>query len=431
MRKKFTAFLRTRLVWVALLACLVFPGTGCGGTGASGTVGENVTVEGLPGTGASGVAMGDYAAVGQPSSQGATIALSDGTALTVPAGTLSGDTGIGLRPATGAPTIDTDAVPVSGWYDVGATTVDVTTSPEAPFLVEIPVDPPAAAIGHPGLQLWVVLGPDEQIPVEGTYDEVSGTFRAELLALPVRFTFAVVFNPDVQRLDGSDVSDGQVASALVMPAAGIPWATTDWTIDFDGRKVTIAQARKVLAAARKAARTYSDAGFNEPVLVRDKSLLGDRWHVHLVSLKGSQFEGTLTTTASGLKELSGRLYLDIACIDNPLTAKANSMQAQVAHELLHGIFFGYKVPFAEFTYLEGNKTCSYRSSSGFNEGMATAVGTFIEQGKAIPRPSQQPNTFNFPLGYFDENLRGQAYRNQDFFVFLLRVGTLQNVRSMM
>lgn len=414
-----------RFLLIPLLAVVV---AGCG-SGSSSNPSEPPPVDGPPSSGLTDVNLADYSASGSVGVSGVRVELPDGMAVVFTAGSAPASSGVGVRLSTSSPAVEDGATPVSAWYDVGVTVADVSAQPAAPIVLEIPATPPLEAVGHPGLQLWLVPEGDDPIPVRGVYNPSFASFKVVLLALPPRATFAVVYNPSIVRLDGSEVPEESLSSALVEQAAVAGWTTTDWAIDYDGRVITAAQAGNVIAAARKASRAYSAAAFREPVLVRDGDATGPRWHIHLISAKGSHFAGD-TQTVGGVQQRIGSLYVDVACIPNRVGPKADSMQAQVAHELFHAIFYAYLIPFAPFSYQVGADTFAYRSTSGYNEGMATALGTYIEQDQAIPRPSQAPNRFEFPLGYFDENARGQAYRNQDFFVFLLRTGALGNFRRM-
>ncbi len=290
--------------------------------------------------------------------------------------------------------------------------------------------PPAEAIGHPGLQLILLLPGARSFPIDGTFDADAGVFRAEVLALPPRFAFAVTFLETVIRLDSADVPDETTGSQLTAAVGEGGWATVDFAIDFDGSQVTMEQARKVARVARKAARTYSQAGFKEPFLFRDQSVLGDRWHLHLTG-KGSSFDSNHNPAAAVEAERFGRLFLSVARIDAPLTDTLGSVQSSVAHEMFHAILFNYKIPYHCFNYVTDNQTWCNRSYSGFNEGGATAVGYLIDQGEAKPRPSEDPFFLYVPLGYFNPNEQSIAYRNQDFFVFLLRIGGLSNVEKLL
>ena len=70
-----------------------------------------------------------------------------------------------------------------------------------------------------------------------------------------------------------------------------------------------------------------------------------------------------------------------------------------------------------------------RSYAGINEGMATAAGYWIDQGSpAKPRPNQTVRPLYWPFAWFTPKDSDTMYMNQDFYVYLLRVGTLANFR---
>lgn len=61
--------------------------------------------------------------------------------------------------------------------------------------------------------------------------------------------------------------------------------------------------------------------------------------------------------------------------------------------------------------------------------MATAVGYWIDQGSpARPRRTQAPMLLSTPFGYFRTGDAREAYRNQEFYVYLLRIGSLTDIR---
>jgi len=419
--KSLLSMLRAPLV--ATLAIVFLSVPGCD---EAGNTGDQLPPDDYAGSAESGVDMTGFDVSRNVGADGAAISLPDGMTVTIPVAGVPEYIDIGLSADVPAPELATDATPVSGWYEMGASTVDVTTSNDRPFVFQIPVDAPAEAVGHPGLQLWLVLDDETQIPVHGTWDQSTGIFQAVLLALPPRFKFAVVFNENIVRLDGGyELWDAiQASPRSFAPRA---WSTAEWTIDYDGNAVTAEQARKVLNAARTAAAVYSQAGFAEPILVRDDQGDGMRWHVHLVN-GGSHFTGDSKTTEKNVVQLVGDLYVSTACIDIA-DGIGKGVLAQTAHELFHAIFWGYNVPFEPFTYQSGGRTYGYRSNSGLNEGIATAVGNFIDVGAAVPRSFTAPSKLTLPLGIFSQDDLGLAYRNQDFFVFLLRVGSLSNIRQ--
>lgn len=415
-------------VAAGFLGGLLLLGLACGGSEPEDS-GEGPGPQSI-GSDESGVDIASYTVRATAGPAGGIVAMPDGTTLSIPVGELATDVDVGMREAGTPSGVGTDAEPLSPWYEAGLSKVDVTVDADSPVEIAVPIRLDALQAGHPGLMLWVHVGDDVQFPLNGRYDDIDGVFVARIASLPSRFRFAVVFNPHIVRLDVAEAEPPVLwASPRLSPGAG-SWGTTDWVIDYDGRVITAAQATKVLGAARQASIAYSYAGFREPVLLKTAEPKGDRWHLHLIAT-GSHFQGNTAATDHGVVQRSGNLYVSTACIDNPVDSSAISVYAQVAHELFHAVFFAYRIPFVTYNYSDGGATYGYRSTSGYNEGMATAIGTFIEQGHALPRPSTPAFNFVFPLGFFDANRRALAYRNQDFFVFLLRVGSLGNVRQML
>lgn len=415
--------------WTILATALLAAATGCGGPSGINT-GNIDLVPSTSGTNASNADLAAYDEVGHWTPIGGSVTLPDGTAVSASIGALSANVQIGIRPASGEPIGDHAATAISAWTEAEVSALDVEAVAAAPFVFEVPATPPADAIGHPGLQLTLVLPGGQSFPVDGTYDPGTGRFRAKVLALPPRFAFAVTFLGSMSRLDSSEVADEATGSSLTAALDEGSWSTVEFVIDFDGQAVTMEQARKVARAARTAARLYSANGFKEPFLYKEPGILGERWHIHLTN-KGSNFNSSHNPAAADDASRFGRLFVSVARIDAAGTDDLGSVQASVAHEMFHSILFNYKLPHLCFNYVSDGQTWCYRSYSGFNEGAATAVGYAIDQGEARPRPSEAPFPLYAPLGYFDPNSRHMAYRNQDFFVYLLRIGGLSNVERLL
>jgi hypothetical protein len=125
--------------------------------------------------------------------------------------------------------------------------------------------------------------------------------------------------------------------------------------------------------------------------------------------------------------LFGRQYMSVNRVASAMTDSLGSGQASVAHEMFHAVFRSYNIPALLFCNSAG-KQCE-DSSSGINEGMATSAGYWIDQGSpAKPRPNQAPRQLYLPFGWFSPADPATMYMNQDFYVYLLRVGTLANFR---
>jgi hypothetical protein len=405
-----------------------FAGFGCAGATESGDgpltnrpAGTNLSEEDLTG----------FDVRGWLSSAGGAVRLADNTVIYVAPGSTSSQFELGVKPLGGAPDVSYDGTDMSGWYSVALSVLDATASPDMPFMIDVPISQPTDPV-HPGLQLLMALPGGYVFAIDGIYSPWTGLFRAVLPALPPVFDFAVVFNPAIQRLNSSDVPDAIYDSPLVNREGEPGWSTVEWVIDFDQNKVTLAQARKVAAAARKAARIYSEAGFKEPFLYKEKGVFGERWHIHLATEdEGSSFESTNKPASLDAAEHFGRVFVGVGRIDSPLTDQLGSVVASVAHEMMHAIFFNYKIPSKCFNYVSNRHRWCYPSDSGFDEGMAVATAYMIDQGTAKPRTSQAPCLLSTPVGYFDENDQGRAYRNQDYYVFLLRTGSIVSIRKQM
>ena len=390
--------------------------SGDGGVKADAPSGDGqITVKNLPtSTGASGIDLSGYTTRGSLDPAGSSVTVPSGPTLTVAAGVLGGAVNIGLRPAAQAPTPGAPGYTlISSWYDLATSQLETVTAKDT-IVLELPATPPAEAVAHPGLQLLAIVN-GITLPLDGTFDAATGKFRVELLGLPPSCSFALAFNPNIQKLSTDDLATPHAAPA------GAAWTTLDWWIVFDGSLVKMDGAKKVLAWARTASTTYSNAGLKEPFLRKETVGTKPRWTIHLTT-DGSYFsEGTVADHG-----LFGRQYLSVDRIGSPPTFSLGSGLASVAHEMFHAIFRSYRLPAS--TICDPSGDCE-RTHSGINEGMATAVGYWIDQGSpAKPRPSETVRPVSWPFAYFDPSDSGTMYTNQDFYVYLLRVGTLDNFR---
>lgn len=419
----------TLVSWWVLLSLIGSAGCGSGGGSGPGNGTEDLS-DRRAGDNRSGIDLQGYVAFGMVSGSGDAVTLPGGPTLSVSGG-LKEPVTLALRPAAEEPSLDSGAIAVSDWYDTAADVNDLATGPDAPIRLSVPADPPPEAIGHPGLQLWAVLPGGVDVPLDGAFDPGTGRFTATLLGLPPSFTFAVVFREAVRRMDATEALEGGPLQSALMPDPPVGgWPATQWTLDFDGQRVTVAQAKKVLRAAMKAAAAYSSAGLKEPFLYLETTVLGPRWHIHLTA-GGSSFDGNTRPAAADPAEHFGRLFVSTKRIDAASTDDLGSVLASIAHEMFHAIFRNYDIPYRCFDYEDAGRKWCYKSHTGFNEGMATAAGYFLDQGKARPRPTEDPKPLWEPVGWFDPEDRGLAYRNQDFFVYVLRIGTLNNLAAML
>lgn len=401
---------------------------GCGGGGGDGggspdggaLVGEELANPSVA-IGATGADLTAFPTQLPIGASGGTLVLPGGPSLAIPAGALAETVRVAIRPAAAVPTVGAPGYAVlSSWFDL-ATNVDTTAVHAGVIALDVPATPPSTAVGHPGLQLLAVVN-GATLPIDGTFDPATGKLRVELLGLPPTFSFAVGFNPNVQKLASDDPSAALDIFEPAFDAVGTPRSTVDFWLVFDGTAIKLDAAKQVLAWARASATVYSGVGFKEPFL--RKETIGDkgRWYLHLTT-DGSYFgEGF-----AGDGGLFGRQYMSVGRVASPLTDPLGSGKASIAHEMFHAIFRAYRVP-ARFLCDNNNQKCR-ATSMGFNEGMATAAGYFIDQGSpAKPRPTERVRPLWWPFGWFDRAAPGTMYMNQDFYVYLLRVGTLANFR---
>lgn len=391
-------------------------GGGAGGSSAGGSsgAGGGVGSQGK-GTSSSNIDVNAYTAHATVGTQGGAVTMTGGPTLDAPSGALPAATGFGLGAAKQSPTLPSGTTAVSPWFELASDKNDLRGLSK-PLSLSVPIQLPSGATAtHPGLRILATAGSGTLVPIEGKLDTTTGKFKVDLPGLPPKLTFAVTFTPTVTRMTSDEVSE-TTPSPPAPPPAG--WSTVSWTLSYDAQVITKLQATKVLFYARRAAREYSNAGLREPSLVQEVDGTTKRWVVHLTA-GGSKFQGG-DWNAVG-EDALGRLYVDTGRIDDPKTRDLGSVYASVAHEMYHSVFDAYRIPSACFNYEKDGVVYCYRSATGFNEGMATAVGYFLDQGVANPRPSEPFLPVSWPFGYFSANNRSEAYRNQDFFVYQLRV----------
>jgi hypothetical protein len=413
-----------------LVAVLLVLGAavGCGGGGDGGlVVDDNPAPEPgdpsliLSGDRTSGISLEGFAAVGNIGLAGGTVALAGGPSLVVKPNTSPWDAEVGITNAE-APAVDLGTAQTLGsWYRLASTNNDVRSYAALNTLtLSLPATVPAEALGHPGLQLMAVLG-DLALPVDGTYDQGTGLFSVELVGIPPDFTFALTFDPFVEELSTEDL--GGLPSA---PNPAGPWGDSLWTMRFNGQQIKAAQVKTVLGYAKKAADTYAAAGFLAPNLYAKIEGPKVKWMLQLTA-GGSEYNPNVDAGAADLAMRFGRIYLGRANVDSTPEDKAGGCLSIVAHEMFHAIFNAYNIPAICFDVWEGTEKFCYNSHSGFNEGMATAAGYFLEHGSpAQVRPNEPRNWLSMGLGTCEPAKGMLAYMNQDFFVRLLRIGTLED-----
>jgi hypothetical protein len=412
-----------RLLAIPALAIAALVAHACSGSDGGGGGGG-----GKPGDGTSGVDVASYEASAPVGASGGTVSLPGGPSIAAPAGSADTPYSIGIRPSGDPPGTPAGWQAATGWYDVGLTRSDVEGSAGAPIELRIPVVPPPGSEEHPGLQLLArVRG--MIVAVDGAYDAATGTYVARVLGLPPVFSVTVAFNPNVVRI-GTMPEPLEYAADLgaVASAVGEGWPTVEWVIDYDGQTLTEDEAANVLAWAKGASQSYSDAGLLSPFLF--KVLYSDnveRWHVNLIAA-GSVYDPNVDSTATDLARRFGRINLAVADIRMPTTNDYGGGASTTAHELFHAVFASYGIPKTCYEYDDNGTKYCYETHSGFNEGLATAIGYALEQGAVKPRPYPSWTTLERPHGFFSVSDHGAAYQNQDFYVYLLRMGSLDTVR---
>jgi hypothetical protein len=372
-------------------------------------------------SGSPGIDLAGYPTRATLDLAGGSVAIPAGPSVTVAPSVLTGPVTIGLRPAATAPVVGAPNYTVlSPWYEL-ATNQFETTVASGVIALDLPASPLDGGVDQPGLQLLAIVN-GITLPIDGTLDAATGTFHVELLGLPPSFSFALAYNPNIQKLSSDEALPPLDIPAAEGDALGVPWSTLDWWLVFDGSAIKMDAAKQILGWARAAATMYSNAGLKEPFLRKETIGSTARWYIHLTT-DGSHFsEGVAADNG-----LFGRQYMSVNRVATPSTDRLGSGQASVAHEMFHAILRAYNIPNLIFCNNNGNG-CR-RSYSGINEGMATAAGYWIDQGSpAKPRPSEDVRPMWLPFGWFSTQDPGTMYANQDFFVYLLRVGSLENFR---
>jgi len=416
---------------VAVFLAGAFPGCGGGGAGGDGTdggkgldggtgPGKTAITNLSPSSGGSGIDLSTYPTRATIDPAGGTLTLASGPTLTVAPGVLGSAVTLGMRPGAAAPTVGAPGYTVlSSWYDVATSNLETVTATGV-IALDVPGTPPAEAVAHPGLQLLAIVN-GLTLPIDGTFNAATGTFHVELLGLPPSFTIALAFNPGIQKLATDDPATLLDVLPVAKDQAAVPWSNLDFWLVFDGNVVKLEGAKKVLAWARAAATAYSNAGLKEPFLRKETVGTKARWTIHLTT-DGSYFgEGVAADNG-----LFGRQYMSVDRIASLPTNSLGSGQASIAHEMFHAIFRSYAI--SNLVFCNPATECR-RSYAGINEGMATAAGYWIDQGSpAKPRPNQTVRPAWWPFAWFTPKDGDTMYMNQDFYVYLLRVGTLANFR---
>lgn len=375
--------------------------------------------------GNSGINVADYQESATIGPEGGSVSIPSGPSLSAPSGSLDQPCSIGIRPAKNPPATPTGWQSLTEWYDIGVTKSDINTK-TTPLELSIPVVPPPGAESHPGLKMLArVLG--VVVVLDGKYDPTTGRFVVKLLGLPPTFTISMAYNPNMKRLMTYPAQYGALQGS-VSSALESGWPTIEWVIDYDGQTITDDEASAVLDWARSASKIYSDAGLLPPFLYKEMFSDGERWYLHLIA-SGSNYDPATDKTSTDLARHFGRLNLAVEDIRLPITNEYGGGASTVAHELFHAVFESYNIPYICFDLVIGGVAYCYPSNSGFNEGLATTIGYALEQGEVKPRPNPPYTTLERPHGYCNSLDMVAAYQNQDFYVYMLRMGSLNTVKQ--
>ena len=413
---------RPTLLAVLFSALLLSVACGGGGGDSAPKAKDNPPI----GAGESGVDLGAYSNQETLGTMGGSVSIPGGPSLTVPLGALGRETGLALRPAAKTHALPSRWQAVSSWFDLGSSYTSTLSTPANPLTLSLPITPPSGSENHPGLQLLAVQG-GLSVPIDGHYDAASGQFVVKLLGLPASFSFCVAFNSHIKRLTSADLSGRKLAAK---PQAATGWSTVNWGIDWDEQLLTATEIENVLKWGAQAATIYSGEGFKEPFLYKDSLLSFEYYHLHLIA-SGSNYDSNTDTTAADAARHFGRLNLAVADIRQPSTNPYGGGYSILAHEMFHSVFESYGVPSACLDDFVGGVKYCYQTTAGFNEGLATAVAYHLEQGgEAQPRPDLSPNPLERPFGYVNVNHQSMAYQNQDFIIYLLRMGSLSTIRQL-
>jgi hypothetical protein len=384
------------------------------GGGATGTVDGGTDASLPPPIEEPTIDLSDFPVHPAVDAGGGTVALPGGPSIEIPPGTLDPPTEIGLRPSSSPPSLaGTGYTALTGWFDLATSRLFVRAT-SSNFVLSMPVAPPVGAESHPGLEILMYIG-DRLLPFAGAYQPSTGRFEVELTGLPTAASLVVAFNPNIVETSATATTDNSVDAGPAFersaPGGGCFRARGD-------RGVVLDEARldKVETWAVSAFGTYLVAGFSKPLLTTDRRK--GCWPIHIIPEDNSSYYGP-----DEFDQL-GQIYLSANRIDDPKTAVLGSGMAAIAHEMFHAVVAAYNIPVTAACNPGG--TFCPPSLRGLDEGMATAVGYWLDQVDQTLAPGPGPRRDNparklsDPHGYFDPAAMGTAYTNQDFYVYLLR-----------
>lgn len=293
-----------------------------------------------------------------------------------------------------------------------------------------------------------VLNQADQSVVDLTGQIKGDKVVADLTGFPSSATIVVVFNAHMDvAVSDTAVSMHELAAAL-SPST---WATRSWAVAYDGLLVaadvkaflglngapTAAQIKQVIRQqvanhAADAAAIYQGEGFRSPTLYVARSAAEPGGEVYGTSPRYLLHLQTRSTgfVAEDPQELVGpdqnhfgRVYVQSAFLNEQLASTGVSVYGVVAHELFHAVQAGYG--------LSGKANVK-----GVREGTASAYGDLLDrrhngEPHAVPSPRRVTRyadqvveeTFKLENHLLTELAgHGRSYANQDFFVYLARIG---------
>ena len=311
-----------------------------------------------------------------------------------------------------------------------------STTAAGAVTVSIPFDISAIPSADQGNTLKIflrVFNPQDGSQAELTGD-ISGTGSSRVLTvetrgLPLVFTAAVIYNPNMNAVTSEDATTLSAniqayAPQSAIKAAKTTWAAQSWCVIFNSANPnliaavknvlgtagnpTVAQIRstvvsKIASAAKSAQTIYQNDGLNGPNMYIGRTACRDsiaRYSIHMVdSAEGAHYMGDDPNeweNPSTENRHYGRLYMENSWLDGHVA----SMLDIISHEMLHGIQDGYQI--WGFT------------PKGYKEGSAATYGRSIDRGQVI---TVRNETEMLDVSLMSPN-KGERYNNEDFFAYV-------------
>jgi len=357
------------------------------------------------------------------SSSDTTITGPGGTILNLPTGSSSSGGNISLTTGDSTGLVKSTQKAVSNAIKVNVK--DATyVSGDASYKLAIPLTSP---VNDPDkLALSVKLTSGSVVPILGEYDQTNNAYKIELNGLTNGWNMQVVEEPQSQIIKGPKASGKTVN-----------WATTTnwnpcdaWVFRMSappsaGDAIDAAEVEDLKSTAVDLCQKYSAMGFREPQMFIS-SRYGGRVVNIAYNVDGSYYSSSSVTDVPPLDEIQlrklGQIVIDYATWKNVRYPKYGwLLKNTLAHELFHGVQWGYDTKFSVFT-LNGD---DYISLKAFTEGTATTIGMTYQQQGSINGPNVwlrngspgQDTLDSYGASYpFD----GSGYSRQDFFAYVAK-----------